>query len=275
MTAAQRVIKYAAIALAAVLCAAILGGLVTAVGLFGGGRDDDGDEAGAARLWQPTEDVQSLDLDLTALNLTVQAGDALSVHTDSSRVTWEIKDGTLHIREKGHAWPMRSKPAGSLTLTVPESLVFRTAALDMGAGRVRITALAAEELTVSLGAGTADLSSVSVSRRTEIDGGAGQLTLRDCRLAALSLDMGAGHLLLDAALSGTNDIDLGVGDAQLVLRGRAEDHTLRVDKGIGAITLDDRALSDGETVGGGATAVAIDGGVGRVSITFAEAEGDA
>lgn len=273
MTAAQRVIKYAAIALAAVLCAAILGGLITIAGLLGGGRGDE-ETAGVARLWQPTEDVQALNIDLAALDLTVQTGETLSVRTDSSRLTWEIKDGTLHIREDGFVWPNRTKPAGSLTLTVPGSLVFRTAALDMGAGRVRITALAAEELTVSLGAGTADLSGVSVSRRTEIDGGAGRLTLRNCRLAALSLDMGAGQLLLDAALTGTNDIDLGVGDAQLVLRGRAEDHALHVNKGIGAITLDDRALADGETVGSGATAVAIDGGVGRVSITFAETEND-
>ena len=272
MTAAQRVIKYVAIALAAALCVAILGGILTAALLFGGAHGDEEEAAGAARTWQPTEDVQALDLDLAALDLTVQAGDALAVRTDNSHVTWEIKDGTLHIREAGHAWPVRSKPSGSLTLTVPESLLFRTVTLDIGAGRVRVTALAAEELTVSLGAGTADLGGLRVSRRTKIDGGAGRLALRDSRLAALSLDMGAGQLLLDAALTGDADIDLGVGDAQLILRGRAEDYALRVNKGVGAITLDDRALSDGETVGCGGTTLAIDGGVGRVTIAFAEAE---
>lgn len=271
MTAAQRAIKYIAIALAALLCVAIIGGIFTVAMLFGGDRGEEAATADA-RLWQPTEDVRALEIDLAALDLTVQAGGTLSVRTDSSRVTWEIKDGTLHIRETGHVWPIRPKSAGSLTLTVPETLIFREADVDMGAGRVRITSLAAEELTLSLGAGTADLSGLHISRRTDIEGGAGRLTLRDCRLTALSLDMGAGQLLLDAALTGENDIDLGVGDAQLTLRGTAADYALHVDKGVGVITLDDRPLSDGETVGSGSAAVTIDGGVGRVTIAFAEAE---
>jgi hypothetical protein len=54
------------------------------------------------------------------------------------------------------------------------------------------------------------------------------------------------------------------------LIGREEDYRLRIDKGIGSVTLDGRSLSDGESVGSGATLIEIDSGVGAVEMKIVE-----
>lgn len=61
-----------------------------------------------------------------------------------------------------------------------------------------------------------------------------------------------------------------MGKTELTLIGREEDYRLRIDKGIGSVTLDGRSLSDGESVGSGATLIEIDSGVGAVEMKIVE-----
>lgn len=269
MTAAQRVIKSLAIALAAVLCVSLFGGAFT-LAYWLDQTDNDTDPAPAmVRTWAPADPLHRLEVELTTIQLTVQTGDAPAVQTNSERLTLEERDGTVTVRETGRPRPM-TDAAEVVTVTLPSTLVLEEAVLSTGAGRVRLQGLQTDRLELELGAGTADLVAVTALSGAFIDGGAGRLTVQEGQLANLELDMGAGQLLLQTALSGTADIDLGVGAAQVTLPDPADAYTFCVDKGVGRMTLNGRALSDGETIGHGATVVQIDGDVGHVTLLTAD-----
>ncbi len=56
-------------------------------------------------------------------------------------------------------------------------------------------------------------------------------------MANLDLDMGVGKVELEAKLTGKMRLTRGVGKLEMELVGSADDYKIRMDKGIGAITL--------------------------------------
>ena len=55
-----------------------------------------------------------------------------------------------------------------------------------------------------------------------------------------------------------------------MLIGEEDDYKIELDKGIGEATLDGKEMSDDSVYGAGENYVEIDGGVGKLNITFRE-----
>ena len=155
-----------------------------------------------------------------------------------------------------------------MILTVPEGFVFQDASLETGAGKVDIETLSAGTLELDLGAGATEIGSVSAATRAKIETGAGKLTIRDAALNDLDMDMGVGKLEFTGRLTGTCDVDFGIGDAVMTLLGSREDYCIRMDKGIGQATLDGETMGDGSTYGGGRNRLDLSGGIGSIRIRF-------
>ena len=77
-----------------------------------------------------------------------------------------------------------------------------------------------------LGAGKADIKSLTANSRAEIDGGAGELNIDGGRLSNLNLDMGVGKLTLKSRIEGESDIDYGIGQTDLCLLGSKADYKI-------------------------------------------------
>ena len=86
--------------------------------------------------------------------------------------------------------------------------------------------------------------------------------------------MGIGETVISAVFSGETDVDLGIGSAQLTVRGRAEEYSVTVEKGIGGAALDGERVADGKTYGDGAHSIRIDGGIGSIELNFVEDENE-
>lgn len=268
MTKAQKIIKYAALALAGVLIVSIIGGIVSAVsgiglisGLFGDSSIGEMRDLGV----DTAADI--LQLDLRAVSLTVQTGDAFSVQTDDSRVTCEIDGDTLKIQEKARGW-FGWGEAGKVIITLPAEHTFAKVNIDAGAGKIDIDTLSATAFSLNIGAGDVHIGALYGMDDTVINGGAGQITIDGGTLADFDLDMGVGQFDCTAALTGASEINCGVGEMRLTLIGTAADYRIELDKGIGSATVDGKALSDGETYGTGANEIDIDGGVGAIKVEF-------
>ena len=106
--------------------------------------------------------------------------------------------------------------------------------------------------------------------KAEIDGGAGKISVKDGRINSLDADTGAGAMDIAGVLTGTSRISIGVGRAELTLRGGEDAYRFDVDKGIGRVTVGGREMSDGEKCGSGDNLIEIDGGIGAVTVTFAD-----
>ena len=267
MSTGQKIIKYFAAALAALLAVSILGSILGAVGFFGG-LFFQSTATGEQRSYEVSGPVTVLELDVGAANLTVITGDRFSVESNLRRLTVSEEDGVLRIEEEG-SFGARTEGA-ALTLSIPAGTVLDRAALSTGAGTVTVEALSARDLELELGAGEVTIGELNALDRASVEGGAGQITVSGGTLRNLELEMGVGRLAMTAALTGENRLRLGIGESRLTLLGSRADYRVEAEKGLGGLTLDGASVSSG-TVGSGPNLVEIQGGIGQIRLTLPEA----
>ena len=264
MTKAQKTIKYLALGLAALLILAMVSSVFRIV-LFLFGEESTTEELSAVEI---EGEYDALALDLSATSLRIQIGETFAVKTNHKNLTFDVEDGVLSVKEKKHR-PFEEREDPLLILTVPEEFSFRSVEVSIGAGDVSVEALRADRIDFEFGAGEVRIERLIAESAANIEGGAGKLVIGGV-LRDLDLDMGVGELDLNAELLGNASIDCGIGEAKITLLGDAENYTFNMSKGIGEVTLNGEALTDGMSVGNGSVRVSVSGGIGAIRILTEE-----
>lgn len=110
--------------------------------------------------------------------------------------------------------------------------------------------------------------------KLEIDAGVGDWQVGDefLKCKNLEIDSGVGDCTIRADITGKLDIDGGVGDIHLILKGGEEDFNYDIDGGIGSLDIGDSHYSDlgnEEKIDNHASKdIKIDSGVGEITIEF-------
>lgn len=277
MQGAQRAIKYFALALAALLIVTIISGIVG--GLSFVGMLVWGDEVrwdGISSEWTSVdytaEKITRLDINVKATTVKVQEvseGEPVRVETNNEYITTWVDGSKLNVVEKSHGvfgWG----GMGDLVIYVRKGVKFDEVEIVVGAGKMDIEELTTKNLKLDLGAGKTTINELVVTEKAEVEGGAGLVEIRGGELRNLDLDLGAGKAEVRAKVTGSGKVTSGVGKTDLTLLGREGDYKIAIDKGIGSVTLDGMSLSDGQTVGDGATRIDVKSGVGAVEIKIEE-----
>lgn len=276
MKGAQKVIKWFALALAALLIVTIFSGIIGGLSFVGMMVWGDEISWNGNSEWVNTEfsgkEMTRLDVNVkaTAVRIrTAKEGESVRIETNNEYITSWVDGSTLNVVEKSHGF-FGWGGTGDLVIYVREDTTFDSVEIEIGAGTLDVERLEARDLKLNLGAGKTAIDELVATRRAEIDGGAGVVEIRGGELRDLDLDLGAGKAEVRAKVIGNGRVTAGVGKTELTLIGREEDYRLRIDKGIGSVTLDGRSLSDGESVGSGTTLIEIDSGVGAVEMKIVE-----
>ena len=262
----QRVIKYFAIAFAALLIFSIFSSILfglSKVSSFFGKEDYTYEEL---KELEVTCDIKNLDTDISYANLDIKVGSELKIETDNKYISAECKDGKLLVKENKHRWKYKSKTS-SLIIYLPEDILLENVDIDAGAGEVKIESINSDNLNIDFGAGKATINNLVVNKSTRIDGGAGQINILNGSMNNLDLDIGVGEFNLKSKLTGENKIDAGVGEINIDLIGNSDDYKLNLDKGIGKLKLSGKNVKSG-TYGEGSNVVNISGGIGNINIEF-------
>lgn len=272
MTSVQKAIKYLAMAFAVFLSVSIIGGIFTGLAgvsfLF---SDKDREPAGEMQVYPTDGEISSLWVNLSAAELRIRTSDKFSVESNHKYISVSLNDGKLVITEtKKVISPFHNNV--TVILYVPESFVFDEAEIEAGAGEVKIDALSADVLTLTLGAGEAEIKNLTANSRADIDGGAGELEINGGCLHNLELDMGVGELSLKSRIEGKSSLNYGIGETTLTLLGSREDYQIELDKGIGEARLEGEIMRDDSVYGAGENRIEIDGGIGELNIKFLENE---
>ena len=267
MTSLQKVIKYCAGAFAVLLSVSIIGGICSALGMMSVFFDGDEEIAGEMMTYEVSNEVEKLDVDISAASFRIVNGDSFSVESNHKHLNVKEKNGTLRIFEDKVRFGVSSEGI-SVVLTVPDNYSFENAVISAGAGKVDIDVLSANTLDLDLGAGETKINRLDVYGGAEVDSGTGKLTIMDGEMNDVSMDIGVGALDFTGKLTGNCEVDYGIGNAELTLLGNSEDYRIELDKGVGGATLDGQAMSDGSVYGNGQNRIDIDGGVGNIRIQF-------
>jgi hypothetical protein len=158
-----------------------------------GGKDAENDRLPDA------ETITALNLDLGGADCRIETGSAFALSCDD-RVVTSVEDGVLSVTVPNQ---LRWKDVGTIVLTIPADFRFTDVTITYGAGDLNVSGLETENLTVTGGAGEADLEDV-VAGICDLSIGVGELELS-----------GVGEL--DLTLTGTEDdwdydLRCGLGD---------------------------------------------------------------
>lgn len=234
MTTAQKIIKYLAIAFAIFLIITIISTILSVTVALSGilGLKNAIENSNNAEMITTTfenAEVHTLNIDITATNLTIKQGEILKIETDNSNINYKQSNQELQIKEKDYKWFSYNNVEKELILYIPEDLEFEKVRINVGVGKV----------TISSG------------------------TIND-----LDFDMGIGEANISANLVGKNEINAGVGELNIKLQGAKDSYKIKADKGIGAIKIDGKETTNGEVYGDGENQIDIDGGIGSINIKF-------
>ncbi|MBO5315833.1 MAG: DUF4097 family beta strand repeat protein [Clostridia bacterium] len=263
LKAFQKVVKWGAIALAVMLIVSIIGGIAGIIfGIFGV-------ETGVSdmRDYEISESFSDIDLEISAAEIKIFNGDQFSVKSNIKDLYVGVSHGTLNIEEKNKLF--KNYNGAVLEITLPEGFSFVNAKLEAGAGNVNIERLSAVNLEMSLGAGKVTINELYASGNADIEGGAGELDIGGGSLCSLNFEMGVGKCTLRTRMVGECDLDMGIGEANVILIGAESEYKISLSAGLGGASYNGREVSN-ETVGNGACRVDIDGGIGKLNVTVGE-----
>lgn len=234
MTTAQKIIKYLAIAFAIFLIITIISAILSATVALSGilGLKKTIENSNNTEMVTTTfenAEIHTLNIDIAATNLTIKQGEILKIETDNSNIDCKQSNKELKIKEKDYKWFSYNNVEKELILYVPEDLEFEKVKINVGVGKV----------TVSSG-----------------------------RINDLDFDMGVGEANITADLTGESEINAGVGELNIKLQGENDSYKIKADKGIGAIKIDGKQISNGEIYGDGENEIDIDGGIGNINIYY-------
>lgn len=126
-----------------------------------------------------------------------------------------------------------------------------------------------DEVDIDMSAGTADLNHLT-AYQIDVDTAAGELSMDDITCDELNIDASMGKTsLTNCSVSRHLDVDLGMGDIYMMLKGQLDDYNYNVDVGMGNVVIGDyqfSGIADQTHYNSGVKTIDVDCGMGNVTI---------
>lgn len=126
-----------------------------------------------------------------------------------------------------------------------------------------------EEIDINMSVGKAEFNNLS-AYQINVDTAAGKLLMDGVICDELNIDASMGKTsLINCSVSHHVDIDLGMGDIDMLLDGHVDDYNYNVDVGMGNVTIGDyqfSGIADQTHYSAGTKTIDVDCGMGNVTI---------
>ncbi|MCH5197472.1 MAG: DUF4097 family beta strand repeat protein [Oscillospiraceae bacterium] len=156
-------------------------------------------------------------------------------------------------------------PAAKIEVTIPENMAFESADISNGVGKMTITGITTNNLTIENGAGEMIMNNVAANNKLNIEGGIGDIIVNGAMCGAIDATIGLGQLTFTGEVNGDGRIDCGIGAVYMTLYGDRDDYDFITENGIGQI------ITPGSNSRGKYT-FRISSGVGEVKIAMEQKE---
>jgi len=209
---------------------------------------------------------RNLDISMTAGSLTFVSGSEFNVDYNSSVINVTTSGDTMTIKND-HSHPSASeRKKMDVTVTVPDPYSFGSVDIEFGAGKLIVHSLSSNDLSMELGAGSANFDNINVTGSADIKEGAGELVISNGSIANLDLKCGAGATRVACALTGSSNVTAAVGAVDIDLKGSESDYGVSFQIGLGACYYNGEKLSRSGSYGSGENTVNITGGFGVMRV---------
>ena len=217
MNTAQKIIKYIALAFAALLSVSIIAGLIFAgLGIMTATKLISNNSHVEIRC--EADESPCLEIALAASELVIKKGEKFSAETTYDKVEIKQSDDKMVITENGGS--IFGDYNRTTTVYVPEDMEFTKVGISGGAGRIYVESLKAKEMEVSLGIGETVFDSLEADKAKFSTGiGRVEVSLASSDDAyAIKVDKGLGEIKFNGNKI-SNDTWIGSGDKKIEISG--------------------------------------------------------
>jgi len=218
------------------------------------------------------EQITNLDIDSSIAKVEIYESDKLAVEaTDiTKKFSAKVEDGKLLIKETAKTnISINGQVNPTIKVYIPKGTIFDSIDIDSGVGDTYVESIRANIIRISTGVGNLEADYIDAKSKIDIEAGVGKINIKESILNNLSFEAGVGEYNITTYLTGNSQFECGVGNGILTLNDFNQDTgKIRVEKGIGDISINGQSYSDNQTYGNGADLIDIEGGVGKVSITI-------
>lgn len=124
-----------------------------------------------------------------------------------------------------------------LTIGIPRSC--KSITIQCNAGDISIDEFMGSTMDISIDSGSINIGNSTVSESCRISNTLGNVYFYDSNITALNTDMVSGYLnIYDTMLSGSSNLNIDVGNANLTLKGFPSDYTINTNVKVGEIDCD-------------------------------------
>ena len=228
----------------------------------------------------PVSEVQELNAKLGAglfeIREKEESSDTISLTFDASGV-WEyaLENGTLSVGMKEESiyalWGLKQNEGARCVIGIPKDFTFRTFTATLGAGKLQIEGIKAQEMTLKAGAGQLELADLMIED-FKLKVGAGQAVCENVTSRNAVMDIAMGECRYSGKIDKNLSVDCGQGNVEIAVEGEEADHNYDLDCGMGSIRVGSmRAAGMGaqQTQDNQADSLyQVKCGMGNVTITF-------
>ena len=209
------------------------------------------------------EGVTEIDIDVDANKVEILPHDKSYVevivqnYNDQQRVLAELDGTELQIKSRVHQWNDVVGPNSTIKIYLPKDVVFKEIDIDLSTSELLAENIRAKKITLSIGAGRAELNSLDVDE--------------------FSLDNGVAETEITNLKVRDGQVECGVGKVKMDIIGKQEDYNYEYSVGIGSISIGDdkySGLAGEQKVDNNANQeLSFECGIGDIKVTFSKIEG--
>lgn len=166
-----------------------------------------------------TEHIKKLCIEMTAGEMVIEQGkyESVMVAADDSKMKTDIKVNGDELQIKGRGkW---KNHGDEIRIYLPDDLKLEQFDLSVGAGRVTADRLAADEVSIEVGAGEFSCSDFLQAEQ-------------------LGCEVGAGEIVIEQAQSEETNLECSLGNIDITMTGAMQDYDLNGDCAFGELAYD-------------------------------------
>ena len=234
--------------------------------------------------------LKQLKADVSYVTLQIEPHDKQSVaysitnNTKKIGASVQVEGDTLTIStKKKHTWSLlsgwkrdrmgRSKTV--ITIKIPQSTVFDTADINIGAGLLMLDGFTANQrFKLNTGTGGVDINNITASN-VDIQTGVGETVFHNCSFTNTVMHTGIGETVFDGNVFKKLEINAGIGEIDMRINGKKDDYLINATSGIGSILIDGRSATGIDSTfrinnQNALHTIRVKAGIGEVDIKFTE-----
>lgn len=269
MSTSQKIIKNLAIALAIILIANIFSAFYHIVNFMTDLTTTSKEEEKSLKK-DYLKSFSELEIDMATANILIKEGPNFKIENNNKQINIKEKNNKLFIKEQKKEYFINKTNPSKLIIQIPKNTTLTSVDITNAAGNIKIDSLVTEKLDLEQGAGNLTIDNLVVKESTSIESGAGKVNIYNGKITNLELEIGVGEFNLNSILTGTSKIEAGVGELNINLLDNSDNYTFSVEKGLGAIKINNNLINNTKKYKNGPNLVKIEGGIGKIFITSSD-----